>query len=218
MKNKKNIFITLGLLAVAAFVFVGWRARQARAAANADAQTGEIVTAFIGDLARTASASGKVQPRQEATLSLELPGVVTAVPIRVGDTVQASDLLVQIDADELALAVTTAEQSLIIQQARLAQLQADATPEEIAAAEAAVASAQAQLADLQDGPRPEEIAAAEANLQAANSSVAAANATLNQTAAAATDAEITAAQAALAQAQAQETSTRIAYDQATQQG
>ncbi len=218
MKNKKPIFITLALLTIAAIAFFGCRARQTKAEPNAEAQIGQIVTAFIGDLARSASASGKVLPRQEVTLSLELPGTVTAVPIHVGDRVQTGDALVQLDAAELALAVAAAEQTLIIQQANLAQLQAAAAPEEIAAAQAAAASAQAQLDDLLDGPRPEEIAAANANLRAAEAAVAAANASLSQTAAIAADAEIAAAQAALAAAQAQETSARIAVDRTVQDG
>src|SRR5690606_15395132 len=128
---------------------------------------GEIVTAFIGDLAASASASGKVLPQRSASLSVQAPGRVEAVMVEEGDAVAAGEVLVLLERDTFQSAVDSARQDLALQEATLADLSADPLPEEIAAAEAAVASAEARLQDLLDGPGEQEIAAAEANLAAA---------------------------------------------------
>ena len=165
MKRNKWLRRALGfgggaLIIALLFLFVVRpRLQDSAEAAQAD---GDTVTAFIGDLAATASASGKVTARREATVAVDVPGVVTRVDVRVGDEVAAGDILLTIDATTYELNLATAEQNLAIQQANLEALRTPATAAEIAAAEAAVASARANLDALRDGARPAEIAAAEA--------------------------------------------------------
>lgn len=217
-KKKRKWWIWLLLLVVIAAGVVGGREviRQRQAAAvgvNPD----QIVEAFIGDLAASASASGSLKPMREASLAMDVPGIVEQIAVRLGDEVKAGDLLVQVEADDLAAAVATAEQALIVQQTSLDQLKAEAHQEDITAAEAAVTSAQAQLDDLLAGPSEEEIAAAEADLRAVQGSVDAAAAQLDQTRAGATDAEIAGAEANLASAQSKYRSAVIAYDKAVQE-
>ncbi len=165
------------------------------------AGTGEVVTAFVGDLAAGTTATGEVSTRQSAQLVLPTSGTVAEVVVQVGDVVQAGDVLVRLDTAVLERAVTDAEQSLIIQEANLAALQEPATAVSIAAAEASVASAQAQLDDLLAGPTEAEIAAAAANVEAAQADVAAGSTRLNNAQNGASAAEIQAAQLALQQAQ-----------------
>lgn len=185
------LVVSLGLLAAC-----GGRSRQS------DAQVdGQVVEAFVGDLAASASASGKVLPRRSAVLAPQASGRVESVFVEIGDVVQAGDPLLQLEAAELEAAVESAEQDLTMQQAALDSLLSDPLPEEIAAAEAAVASAQAQLESLRQGPRPEEIAAAEANLRAAEAGVWAASEQVGQAQTGATEGEIARARSNLAAAQ-----------------
>ena len=167
----------------------------------AQAQTGDIVAAFIGDLSASATASGQIVAQREAALSLTASGTMAEVTVAVGDQVEAGEVLLRLETAELQRAVTSAEQGLIIQQANLESLLAAAPVEELAAAEAAVASAFAALADLLAGPDADEIAAAEADVRAANAEIASASAGLNSATAAGNTEEIRAAEIALELAQ-----------------
>ncbi|MEJ2747560.1 MAG: HlyD family efflux transporter periplasmic adaptor subunit [Anaerolineae bacterium] len=174
--------------------------------AQTGAGTGEIVTAFLGDLSASATASGQVEAQREAALALPGTGEVADVYVDVGDAVQAGDPLVKLDTAELERSVVSAQQALAIQEANLATLQAPASDADIAAAEAAVASAQASLQDLLDGPSQDEITAAQADVNAAQADVASAATQLADLQASASDEEILAAQLALDLAQKQATS------------
>jgi HlyD family secretion protein len=123
--------------------------RQAFAAANAEA--GQTVTAFIGDLSAGATASGRLLPQREAQLALGTTGQVEMIHVKVGDELQAGDALIQLEAASLKRAVRSAEQTLAIQKANLAELRQGASEEEIASAQASLTSAQASLASAEAG-------------------------------------------------------------------
>lgn len=186
------IVIVLGL---------GLMARNAANAVVAQLNDGDVVTAFIGDLSSSATASGQVVAQRDAQLSLTTSGTVAEVLVEVGDAVNAGDVLLVLDTAVLQRAVTEAEQNLAIAENNLASLLAGATEADILAAQANVASAQAQLDDLLDGPSETEIAAAEANLRAANADVAAASARLNDQTSGPTAEELRAAELQLELAQ-----------------
>lgn len=138
---------------------------------GAQEELGETAVAFIGDLTESATASGQVVARREATLSLAMSGVVTRLPVSVGDAVKAGDLLVQLETAPLERALRSAEIDVTIAQAELAELLADASAEDVAAASAAVASAQARLDELVAGPTATEIAASEAGVKVAEANM-----------------------------------------------
>ncbi len=175
--------------------------RNAANAALEQLNSGDVVTAFIGDLSSSATASGQVFAQRDAQLSLTTSGTVAEVYVEVGDEVNAGDALLVLDTAVLERAVTEAEQNLAIAENNLASLLAGATKADILAAEANVASAQAQLDDLRDGPSEEEIAAAEASLRAANADIAAASARLNDQTAGPSTEELRAAELQLELAQ-----------------
>jgi RND family efflux transporter MFP subunit len=171
----------------------------------------ETAEAFIGDLSASATASGQVFPRREATLSANRIGRIESVFVRVGDRVQEDDILVQLDTADLALTVAAAEQNLLLKEANLADLLEGASETEIASADAGVASARAELDDLLAGPSAEELAAQEANLLAAQANVWSSSAQLSQVQNAIKPADIAAAEAALVAAQANLTGVEIQY-------
>jgi HlyD family secretion protein len=186
---------------------VGSRAVQQAAEAQ-EPEPGEIVTAFIGDLSATATAAGEIRPWRQTTLSATSPGQVQAVNVRPGSTVEAGDLLVQLDTTNLALNVATAEQNLRLQEANLAALQEPANAMDIAAAAAAVASAQTNLDDLLAGPSAEEMAAYEASLRQSEASLASASASLASAQDTIKQSQIEAARAALEAARLQQESAQ----------
>lgn len=197
--RRKWIWIGLALAAVAALAIVGPRLLGNRTAQQP--QTGQTVTIVRGDLAASATASGRVTAQRQAALALAAPGQVARVFVEAGDAVQAGDALVALESDALQRAVQSAEQAVAIQQANLEQLQAGATAADLAAAEAAVSSAQTQLDALLAGPSAQEIAAAEANVRAAQANVARASRQLGETQAPAGEGAILQAQSALADAE-----------------
>lgn len=211
-KKRKRIYWIIGIVvvlgAIGAFFFLrSNQAQQTEAADNAE----ETVTAFIGDLSASATASGTVSPSREAALSVEMPGRVEAVNVRVGDQVQAGDMLMQLEPDALAINLAIAEQNLKLKEASLADLLEEPTDAELASANAALLSAKAQLDDILSGPTAEEIAAQEANLRAADANVWSASAQLSQTQNAIKPADIAAAEAGVAAAEANLKSVELQY-------
>lgn len=209
-KGRRRLFIILGSLIVLAIVAVLVLPRITNNESQA-AEISETAEAFVGDLSASATASGQVWPRREATLSHGRMGQIESVFVRVGDRVQGGDILVQLDTTDLELNVALAEQNLLLKEATLADLLKGASQAEIAAAEAALASAQAELNDLLAGPSAEELTAQEANFTASQANVWSSSAQLRQAQNAIKAADIAAAKAALASAQANLTSVEIQY-------
>jgi len=209
--NKKRRWITIGIVAVvlAGCLFAVFTIRNniQTMQAEMEAQTGDVVTAVIGDLSATASATGQIEAAQTANLSAQSTGIVQDVMVSVGDTVQAGDPLAQLDTTDLEFMVARMEQNLTLQQANLDSLQDGATAEDIAAAEAAVHSAQLNLEDVLAGPTEQQIAEYEANIRAQQAGVSSASASYNSTLNSVSDAAVAAAQVEVINAQ-------TAYDNA----
>ena len=168
---------------------------------SAEAQEGATAVAFIGDLSASATASGQLLPQREAVLTANSVARVESVPVRIGDSVQQGELLVQLDTTDLQFDVDNATQSVALAQARLDELLAPAGDADIASAGAALASAQAQLDDLLDGPSDTEISLSEASVASAQASLSSSVADLNSTQNSINQSQITAAQANLLAAQ-----------------
>jgi HlyD family secretion protein len=117
-------------------------------------------------------AAGKVIPARVAELSFAAGGQVQALPVAVGDTVAAADLLVALDTSDADADLVQAQAALFRAEANLAELQAGPRPEAVAAAEARVHAAQARLEQLLTPAGAGEIAAARANVAAAQAALA----------------------------------------------
>lgn len=212
-KNRnRRTYLIIGAV-VALLVVVAVIATTMTGRAQTAVPEGEVVTAFVGDLSAQAAASGTVQARREAALTAETPGTVTAVNVRLGDRVQAGDVLVQLDTADLELAVANAEQTLRLRRASLDNLLADAEAADVAAAEAAVAGAQANLDEVLAGPRAQEIAISEANVRASQASVSSAAADLAGARDSITEAQILSAEATLTSARARLDDAREANEE-----
>lgn len=183
MKRRIILYVTVGVVLVAAVGgVILWRSQENQ---DADQETRSTIVER-GTLLVSVSASGGIEAQTAVDLTFEMPGRVEEVLVRVGDSVQAGDVLAQLDTRQMALQA---------QQAR-----------------SALSLAEAQLAQLEIEPRPEEVAAAEADLRAAEAQVSGAGATLAQLRNGATDAQIAAAEAQVAQAELQYKSAQIEFD------
>jgi RND family efflux transporter MFP subunit len=132
-----------------------------------------------GDLVISASGSGELIPADDVDLGFTTSGVLTEVLVKVGDYVQAGDVLARLDITEARRAVATAELRVAQAEATLASQQdpvaaqrtLDLAEIQVAQAEINLASAQLKLDDLLEWtPDEDAIAMARANLEAAQAS------------------------------------------------
>lgn len=121
-------------------------------------------------------AEGVVEPSRSSRLAFEIPGEVVDVLVETGDKVEAGDLLVHLDTRQLELALRSAEQDVISQQAALQQLldgasdkvvgRADkANADQIAQAEVALEVKQLQLEKARAEDPSIAVAAAQARVK-----------------------------------------------------
>jgi HlyD family secretion protein len=165
--------VIIGIVIVAVLVAVGYLLYRNFGAAAAETATPEAMTELPAVKANSeVVADAVVVPAQHASLSLPTGGIVAEVPVEEGDSVEAGELILRLEAAQEAAAVAQAEAGLLRAQNTVAELEAGPRTEEIAAAQAAVDTAQAQLARVEEGARPEEIAAAQASVEAARAQLA----------------------------------------------
>lgn len=98
-----------------------------------------------GDVSRTFSALGTIRPKQETAIIADVPGRVRQLHVEIGDWVEAGDLVVSLDDQELRIQADQAEAALKAAQANLARLKAGARPAEIEQVEAQVRQARANF-------------------------------------------------------------------------
>ncbi len=170
--RRPRLYVLLGVVAIGAVVGgLIWRSRQQSAQAMQDLRS---AVARRGDMLVVVSASGHIRPVERVELSFLAGGQVVEIPVKVGDEVEAGDVLARLDEERLGLEVKRARANLAAAEAQLAKLRAGAQPEEIEAARANLRTAEAQLSaaaaerdQLAGGPGQAQIAAAEAEVASA---------------------------------------------------
>ncbi len=155
------------------------------------------------ELANVIWASGKLVPSQWAALSPDASGAVTEIDVKVGDRVEAGQVLLRLESGHQKAALAQAQAQLQRAQAQLAEAKSGARDQEIAAARAAVDAAQARLDRLQQGTPLAEVEAGLAEAQAA----------LRKVKEGASQDQLIAAQTDIANASAQLRQAQAAYDQ-----
>jgi HlyD family secretion protein len=117
-------------------------------------------------------ADARVVPVQEATLSLAVGGIVKEILVSEGDQVEAGQLLLRLSDAQQQVAVAQAQANLQRAQATLEQLLAGPLEAEIASAQAALDAAQARYNRLANASLPGSIASAQADLAASQAALA----------------------------------------------
>lgn len=120
-----------------------------RSSATAAAAATQLVAASTTTVKETVSATGTIEPATQASLKFAQGGSVTAVAVKVGDTVTAGQTLATIDPSTLQAAVTLTQQQLTAAQAQLTAATAAANSGQIASANAQVTSAQSKVTAAQ---------------------------------------------------------------------
>ena len=87
-------------------------------------------------------AEGKVIPARNASLGMQIGGLVSQVPVSIGSQVKTGQTLVQLDSKQLELTLAQAEANLVSAQIRLTQSKKGPTAEDLAAAQQTLKSAQ----------------------------------------------------------------------------
>jgi HlyD family secretion protein len=106
---KKAIIIIVILIAVAVLGYFGYK----MVAANSDEGIlVEVMEVTTMDVTETVSATGKIKPEVEVSISPEVPGEIIELPIREGQAVQKGDLLAKINPDLLQSSVNRSRAGL----------------------------------------------------------------------------------------------------------
>jgi HlyD family secretion protein len=118
----------------------------------------------VSDPAAPLSVTGTIEALQ-VDISPKIAGRIVLLAVREGARVHRGQVLVRLDAEEVAAEARRAEAAVRTAEAQLRDLQAGARREEIQEAEAQAARAQSQLNDLMAGARAQEIEQARAALR-----------------------------------------------------
>lgn len=203
----KRLWIIVGI--VLAVVVTGWWAfsslSQGTATGSESPTAGTPVAQNVAD--NVIWASGKLLPAEWAALSPAVGGTVETIHVHEGDTVQAGDVLVDLDNGVLHSQVDAATAALAEAQAARDKVLAGATTAQLAASAADLASAQAGVVQAQAALNQARDSAAAANAQ-----VAIAQAQYNELASRPTAAQRTAAQKEVDRARALLDQAQAAYD------
>jgi HlyD family secretion protein len=108
---KKAIIIIIVALAV---LFLGYYGLKAAGVISSEEKSIEVETMTVAtmDIVQTVSATGKIKPEVEVSISPEVPGEIIELPIREGQTVEKGDLLVKINPDLLESSVNRSRAGL----------------------------------------------------------------------------------------------------------
>lgn len=117
--------------------------------AQSNTPTYETFTVQRGAIASTVSATGSIEPNDQASLIFRSVGMVSEVMVTVGQSVKSGQLLAQLDTTDLTLALANAKVAQEIAAAQLAKLEAPPDLMDVAAAQAAVEVAQAGVASAE---------------------------------------------------------------------
>lgn len=162
---KKLLKIAAIGTAVIAIVGGGYlRLRPDTAAAAANVAT---ATVQRSTLTATVNTAGNIQAHQSVDLAFGQSGVVKAVYVKVGDRVQAGDLLAELDTADLSLQLRSAQVNLKNAQDQLAKTENPATGQDIALARAQLASAQAAYDKVAAGVSQSKLTSAQAQVASA---------------------------------------------------
>jgi HlyD family secretion protein len=174
MFRKRTIWIVILALALVAsgsgFYFFDW----GRLQAQAPAETPTLSTARVsrGDLVITASGSGTLSPTSETAIGFRTSGVVSELPVKVGDQVKAGDVLARLDSTDAQAAVTQAQISLRQAELSLATLTQQASAADVAAAQATLSQAKADLTTLTTAADDQDVESARETLKSAQDALA----------------------------------------------
>lgn len=193
-RNKNRGLIWFGVMLVIAFAAAGYLYYANLQANKNTAPTYVTTTVGTGDIVLSATGPGQLSANQQVSFGFKSAGKVSDVSVKLGDKVQAGQVLARLDNSTAQLQY----------QSDTAALAALASPSEIAKAQQAIADAQASFATAKDnlqqliGP---DLLNAQENEKNAQQQLELAKAAATKDASAANQQKVTIAQDALTQAE-----------------
>ncbi len=130
-------------LMVIGMILVGLTSSACQAAPGAAQTQLQTATVTRGTITSTVSAAGTVAARAQVDVAFESSGRVKSIKVKVGDRVNAGQVMASLDTTELEASVASAQAGLDIAQAELEQTREGPLESKIKSAEASLASAQA---------------------------------------------------------------------------
>ena len=143
--------------------------------------TAEVVR---GEILQTVSATGTVEAETKLDLRFMNSGRIKEINIKVGDSVQADEVLAMLDTIQLEAQLNRSKAGLSAAQANLNKLLEGATIEDVRVSETAVANAQVSLSNAEQSladtrvSAVKDVASAEASVNSAQTSLNSANQSL----------------------------------------
>ena len=116
--------VALLVIAASGYLYYTQTAQAAQAPAAPALQTAKVRT---GDIRITATGAGTLTPAAEIDLAFRTGGTLIDLPVKVGDTVKAGDVIARLDDTAARLQVAQAELNLQGAQAKLDDLTAGTT-------------------------------------------------------------------------------------------
>jgi multidrug efflux pump subunit AcrA (membrane-fusion protein) len=196
------VLLLAGAFAIAAVWYFFMRSEEEAVRATEDVAVGR------GTINSSVIFQGTADAQLNSSLVFQTAGKVSTVNVRIGDTVTTGQVLAQLESDDLANGVASAQANVVAAQLRLQDLREGSSSAELAAAEQSVAAADAALtkarndyADLQDGVADADLAAAQQAVSLSESQLATAQASLNRLEDTPSEADVAAAESGVATAQ-----------------
>jgi multidrug efflux pump subunit AcrA (membrane-fusion protein) len=118
MKKKNKILITAGVVAVAAIGVLVWHPWKANTAATVSVQTTQLSKTSISNIVST---SGVIQSTDSVNVYIDLTYTIKQVNVKVGDHVNAGDVLCVLDSKDLKDSITQKQASINTNAAQAAQ-------------------------------------------------------------------------------------------------
>jgi multidrug efflux pump subunit AcrA (membrane-fusion protein) len=140
--------LTLALVAMGTMAYGAISPTAASTSSNS-----RVVTAQMGTVTQSVSATGNVQPASTLNVGFSTPGTVSEVDATVGQHVQAGDVLARLDPTAAQTALQVAQLNLTSAQAKLSNALAGSSTGQgstsVASLQTALANDQQALADVQ---------------------------------------------------------------------
>ncbi len=139
LSRKYIIFTTITIVLIVAGYFLFFNSKNEQ----------ELLTVHPADFLQEVSASGKITAKENLNLSFQEAGQVSFVPVKIGDSVYAGQLLASQNNGELQAQFSQMQAGVDLQEAKLKQLLAGASPEDVQIAQDAVTFAKQNLTNSQ---------------------------------------------------------------------